>query len=477
MLTTLAFFPLGAALVLLVIPKDNVKVIYGLSILMTCIPLLMVLYLWPAFIEDATLSIQETTEWASTTGVTYVLGVDGVNLPFLTILTFLAVLASIIPGPSTGKGLGRRSAILLAWESSLLGAFLAQDYVLFLVFWALSTVPIYFLMERRKEENALAAAKTYTLSSLVSTTALAAGLLVLFSSLMEPVFVSGELNDLAATYLSPATQWWIFLAVFVACGLRLPIFPFHIWLPLTMSRLSTSTIMILVGGFIPLSIYCLLRFALAILSDAVSAFSLILALAGLANLLFGSLASLGTDDHHRKASYQIMIYTGTALLATATLTLDGINGALFTMLAMVLAIAYSMSVAVLVSRNANLDRWPLVLYGLDAALQLRLPGFVGFVGLALAFSAIFRSYRSLSLAVIGALLLTAIDYGRILSQILASPPPKESGVADSSWPSLTVGAGTVATLLILVSVVLGLRSELLLEVLTPAVNQIMPLLN
>ena len=171
-----------------------------------------------------------------------------------------------------------------------------------------------------------------------------------------------------------------------------------------MSRLSTSTIMILVGGFIPLSIYCLLRLFQPFYPMPSQPFPY----PGpqWSQSSFGLSSLFRHRYHHHKASYQIMIYTGTALLATATLTLDGINGALFTMLAMVLAIAYSMSVAVLVSRNANLDRWPLVLYGLDVALQLRLPGFVGFVGLVLAFSAIFRTYRSLSLAVIGALLLT-----------------------------------------------------------------------
>ena len=197
------------------------------------------------------------------------------------------------------------------------------------------------------------------------------------------------------TSLDPDTQWWVFLAVFIGCGLRIPIFPFHIWLRVSMERLPISAKILLVGGFLPLGLYGMLRFALVVLTDAAAAFAVVMAAAGAVNLIFGSLAALGGENPYQKAAYLVMSYTGIALLGTATLTTGGITGALFAILSLGLAVAFSLSIA---SPEAgfNCQRWALILHSLEAAQHLRLPGFAGFVGLFLVFTAVFKSFRPLS---------------------------------------------------------------------------------
>ena len=476
MLTTLVFFPSAAALLLMLAPRDNPRLLYKLNIAIACVPLVMVLLLWPPFLSNSVLSLLESRAWIPTIGASYALRIDGINLPFLTMITFLVAIANMLP-PIGDENLRKQSILLFFWETVLLGAFLSHDYVLFVMFWAASTVPIYYLMEAPSEPRELPTAKTYVFSSLLSIAALAIGLLILSASLEAPIFAVDELSDIVTTSLDPATQWWTFLAIFVGCSLRLPVFPMHIWLPLTLPRLPVAAGMVLVGGFIPLGIYGLLRFALAVLSDAIAAFTLVLAIAGVVNLIFGSLASLGTENRRRKAGYQTMAYTGIALLATATFTLGGISGALYTMIALGLAMAYSLALTVLTYPQDSPRGWPLLLYGLDAAQQLRLPGFAGFIGLLTAFSPIFRSFPKMSMSVIAALILMAIDYGRLLSEMLSTGPDDNIGAPRTSLSPLMAGAGLAASLLLFASVVLGFRPDLALQIIDPAIRQILPLLN
>ena len=124
-----------------------------------------------------------------------------------------------------GENLRKRGALLLIWEAALIGTFLAQDYILFLLFWAVSTVPIYFLMGPGLEDDKFPAVQSFVLSSLLSVMALGAGLLILSGSLGAASVAAEELASTVTTSLDPDTQWWVFLAVFIGCGLRIPIFP------------------------------------------------------------------------------------------------------------------------------------------------------------------------------------------------------------------------------------------------------------
>ena len=177
------------------------------------------------------------------------------------------------------------------------------------------------------------------------------GLLILSATVDTSTPTISELASSVVTHLDPDTQWWIFLAIFVGCSLRIPLFPFHIWLRLMISKLRPPAGILLVGGFIPLGVYTLLRFALAVLPDAVAAFTLVLAAAGIVNMLFCSLAALVTPNRQHKASYYVMGYTGTALLGMATLTVEGISGAFYTILSLGAAITFSLTLTYLTSND------------------------------------------------------------------------------------------------------------------------------
>lgn len=485
MLTTLTLFPIVAALLLVLTPNDKEKLIYSLNIALSLVPLVMLLMAGPLFSPpEQVLSLLESKEWIPQIGASYCLGLDGINLPFLGMLTFLAVIASLVP-PLPGENLKKRSILLLLWEATLIGAFLAQDYVLFLVFWAAGTAPLYFLLKPSLESPPMPAARCYVLSTLLSIVALGSGLLILTTSLNTTAFASDEVADAILTNLDPNTQWWVFLAVFLGCTLRIPIFPFHIWLRLTIGQLPLSAAILLVGGFIPLGVYTLMRFALLVLPDALIAFTLVLAASGAINLVFGSLAALGTTNRHHKTAYYIMGYTGMALLGMATLTTSGISGAFYTILALGTAITFSLMLSALSSVQGTPHGWPLVVHGLETAQQLRLPGFPGFIGLFLIFPTAFRHFSSLAFAIVGALFLLAIDYAQLLTEILEerqNQTPVEFESESSNTPDrqlLPIPGGAMAAVILLLgaSMLLGLKPELVLGVIEPAINQIMPLLN
>lgn len=471
---------MAAALLLVFAPENNQKLLYKLNIAVSLVPFIMVLQTWPMFsAPEPILSLLESKQWMPSIGASYSLGLDGINLPFVTLLTFLVVIASLIP-PLPGEDLRKRAILLLIWEAVLIGGFLAQDYVLFLMFWAAGTMPIYFLIEPSSDPDRLPTTRSYVLSALVSIVALAVGLLLLSASIDTTALAAEELAGTIITHLAPDTQWWVFLAIFMGCALRIPIFPFHIWLRLTISHIPVSAGILLVGGFVPLGIYTLLRFALLLLPDAVTAFTLVLGMAGAVNLLFGALAALGVDDRYQKAGYQSMVYAGIALLGLATNTIGGITGGLYAILALGAVIAFSLTLTYLISGQTSLRGWPLVLSGLETAQQLHLPGSPGFIGLSLVFSAVFGHFPRASLAIIAALFLIAIDYTRHLAGLLEGSHQKQAAKPtdsrETSWRPL-LGTGAAAMLLLGGSLLLGLRPELVLGVIEPAINQLMPPLN
>jgi len=487
-LTTLILFPVAAALLLALTPKNNPKLTYRLNLALSLIPLMMILQAWYRFSPtESTFAVVESKEWIPLVGATYSLGLDGVNLPFLVMLTFLTVIASLMP-PLAGENFKRKAVLTLVWEASLIGAFLAKDHILFLAFWAAGTIPVYFLLEPSSHKE-LPVGRSYVLASLISIVALGSGLLTLSASVNTAALATGgELADTITTSIDPDTQWWVFLAILIGCGLRIPIFPLHIWLRLTITQLPVSAGIMLIGGFIPVGIYALLAFALALLPDAVVAFRLVLAAAGAVNLLFGSLAALGTEDRHQKVTYHVMGYTGIALLGMATLTLSGMNGAFYTILSLGLAIAFSLTMISLAdpalglaSLKVNQKRWSLILRGLETAQQLRLPGFTGFIGLFLTLKAVLRHFPTLSLAIVVALLLIAIDYARLLAKILDESREKKAATSTNTssltWSSPLVPVGAATILLLSGAILLGQKPELILDVLEPAINQLMPLLD
>ena len=487
MLTTLVFSPLVGALLLMLAPRDNQRLLYKLNIAAALIPLALVLLLWPPFLSNTMLSLLESRPWIPTIGASYALRIDGLNLPFVTMIAFLVSIAALM-SIHTDTHARRRNILLLLWEITLFGAFMAWDYVLFILFWAAGTIPVYYFIETDLEpkgqgehrEGRLPKARTFVFSSLLSIVALASGLLILSASLEAPAFAVDDLVDLVTTNLSPTTQWWAFLSIFMGNALRLPIFPIHIWLPLTLPHLPIGAGMVLIGGFIPLGIYGLLRFAMTVLPDANAAYTVVLAMAGVVNLIFGSLAALGKEERLGKAGYQTMVYTGTALIATATFTVAGMNAALFTMLALGLAMAYTLVLNAPNCDQDGLKTWPLLFYALDAAQQLRLPGFPGFIGLSIAFSAAFRGLPKMSLSIIVALILIAIDYGRLLSALLGDG--HGSSEYSRSTPNLSLSClmtrtGAAAILLLAGSVALGSKPDIVIKIIEPAIRQIMPLLN
>ena len=475
--------PAAAALLLSFASKTEERVLYWLIIAASLVPFLMVMQAWPNFLSpgaaEPMVSLSETRDWIPAIGAAFSLGLDGLNLPFLALLTVIGLAANLIP-PMEGENLRKRGALLLIWEAALIGTFLAQDYILFLLFWAVSTVPIYFLMGPGLEDDKFPAVQSFVLSSLLSVMALGAGLLILSGSLGAASVAAEELASTVTTSLDPDTQWWVFLAVFIGCGLRIPIFPFHIWLRVSMERLPISAKILLVGGFLPLGLYGMLRFALVVLTDAAAAFAVVMAAAGAVNLIFGSLAALGGENPYQKAAYLVMSYTGIALLGTATLTTGGITGALFAILSLGLAVAFSLSIA---SPEAgfNCQRWALILHSLEAAQHLRLPGFAGFVGLFLVFTAVFKSFRPLSLLIFAALFLTAVDYARSLAALVERRAAHSEGAEANNNPlnsfaPLMTGAGAAAVLLLGGSILLGVKPDLVLAIVEPAVKGLMQFL-
>ncbi|NLK08122.1 MAG: hypothetical protein GX316_05415 [Firmicutes bacterium] len=468
MLATLMVSPLVGILLAVLTPKDKGRLAFRLSLASACVPLGLSILLWPPFMSGSILSLLESKPGIPVIGSAYILKLDGLNLVFVTIVAFL-VLISVLMSGLENDSRRRFDVLLFFWETALFGAFLAWDYRLFILFWVLSLVPIYIFL-KMNDQVPKHVSRLFICFSALGATALGTGLHYLWRSFEVPVSAGETLGNLIPINLDPAAQWWIFLAVFLGSALRMPIFPLHIWLPTVLPHLPRGAGIVLIGGSIPLGLYSLTRFAFAVLPDAGIAFAVFLAAVGVVNMLFGSLAAIGKDHSLGKAGYQAMVYVGTALVAASALTTAGLAAAFFTLVALGLGVAYSLILNPLTPKNLG-DEWPLVFHIIDAAKELRLPGFATYVGITLAFAEPVGGLYALRCIVFVTIGFIAIDYGRKLAALIK----KTQRTSFINFVKET-GFVTLAAVLVLAgSVALGNIPALIMNLVEPAVRRLMSL--
>ncbi len=330
-LTFLLILPLLGAAIIAVLPGQSSRLIRNTALLASAAALIMAWSLLLSFdTTTAGLQFAEQVDWNKQLGTSYALALDGISFPMVLLATLLCLI-SIMASSSIKEKVKGYYLLILLLESALLGVFMAQDWSLFYVFWELTLIPLFFLIDRWGAENRHTAALNFVLYTMGGSVFMLLSLLVLFDSTPGHSFAMTDM--MAASRALPAdTQLIIFLGFLIGFGVKMPIFPLHGWLPLAHVEAPSPISILLSGILLKMGSYGLIR-AATMLPDAVVALQPFLATLALISLIYGGLLAWRQSDLKKMIAYSSVSHMGVVLLGIAALNFSGLSGALMQMIA------------------------------------------------------------------------------------------------------------------------------------------------
>jgi NADH-quinone oxidoreductase subunit M len=330
LLSVVLFTPLAGLLVLLFLPSSNKTLIRvwaniaGLAGFLISLPLV-----WRFDKNASGFQMVEKADWIPSLGVKYMLGIDGISLLLVMLTTLMGFIAILSSWSAVEDRLKEYYAMFLLQQVGMIGVFLALDFFLFYVFWELVLVPMYFIIGVWGGPRKLYAAIKFFLYTLAGSVLMLLGILTLyFQHFQQFGFYSFEVSELMKLNLPMGLQQWVFWAFFLGFAIKVPMFPFHTWLPDAHVEAPTAGSVVLAAVLLKMGTYGFLRFSLPLLPQA-SITPLIvrtLVVLSIIGIVYGALVSLMQKDWKKLVAYSSVSHLGFCTLGIFALNPNGIAG-------------------------------------------------------------------------------------------------------------------------------------------------------
>jgi len=453
LLSWMTFAPVIGAAVIMFIPAERKEIIKTVAAAAAAVPLILAVQLYLNFDRgSATFQFIEHYTWIKSFHIEYFMAVDGLSVP-MVLLTALLSFICIIASWNIEKATKGYMALFLVLETGMMGVFVALDFFLFYVFWEVMLLPMYFLIGiwggPRKEYAAI----KFFLYTLAGSVLMLLAMIAFYFNVQNPVTGEHTFNMLYMMDQANHSAWLsltsvrhiIWIALFIGFAIKVPIFPFHTWLPDAHVEAPTAVSVILAGILLKMGTYGILRISYPILPDAALWFSLPLAILGAVNILYGACCAMAQSDMKKLVAYSSISHMGYVLLGMSAFTSQGINGAVFQMFnhGCITAMLF-LCVGVIYDRahHRQIDgfgglglQMPVYtsVFSLALFAALGLPGLSGFISEALVFLGAFPIYRTITIiSAIGIVIGAAYVLWMLQRVFLGPKNPKYDSLTDIS---------------------------------------------
>jgi NADH-quinone oxidoreductase subunit M len=486
LLSTIVFLPLLGALGLLAIPNRGGErnglvrqVALGISLVVFAVTLL----LWSRFDgTSADFQFIEKAAWIPAFGIEYHLGVDGISLWLLVLTGFLTPLALLSSWESVESNVKSFSFFVLTLQTGMLGVFVSLDLFLFYIFWDAMLIPMYFLIGIfGYDQRVYAAVKfiLYTMAGSVLMLIAIIGLAVIHAQ------VTGQYSfDVLRLYdlqLPRETQLWFFLAFALAFAIKVPLFPFHTWLPDAHVQAPTAGSVILAGVLLKMGTYGLIRFAFPLFPDAALQVAPYLGVLAVVGIIYGALVAMVQPDMKKLVAYSSVSHMGFIVLGICAANVQGMQGAIYQMLNhgvstgglfLIVGMLSDRRHTRLIAEYGGLKH---VMPKFVAAFlvitlsSIAMPGLNGFVGEFLALLGTYRWNPTLAAFAASGVILSAVYMLWMFQRVNYGPVtnPKNEGLPDLS-PREWAALGPT----IVMAIVMGVLPNFFLKPMEPAVDRL-----
>jgi len=462
-LTLITFIPLLGAVLILFVPSDEERTIKQIAILTSAIVLMLGTALWIGYDrQTGGLQFEEFAAWIPAIDVNYHMGVDGVSVPLVFLATLLTPLSLLYSAYTIKDRVKEYFLLFLLLETGLLGVFVSLDLVLFYLFWELGLVPMYFLIGiwgGPRREYAAVKFFLYTLAG--SVFMLLAILYVFFTvgSFSIPTAIANfeSMKPFATNFTSVSLAFW---GIFVAFAIKLPLWPFHTWLPDAHTEAPTAGSVMLAGVLLKLGAYGFVRILLPVFPSAFQYWAPLIAALAVISIVYGALVCVAQSDLKRLIAYSSVSHMGYVMLGIAAaafglgvagtetsraIALNGatlqmfnhgiITGALFLLVGVIYERAHTRELSAFGGLGAILPYF----YGfmlVAGFASLGLPGLAGFWGELLVFRGTFAIMPVYAVVGVLGIVFTAVYilWRIIQSMFLGEPNERWLNLPDMySW--------------------------------------------
>lgn len=494
-LTLMIFLPIVGMIVVALIPSRFSSQIKYISVITSLIVFLLSVLMYVYFDpETKDLQFVEQYVWIRAFNIEYFVGVDGLNVSLVILTALISLIACIASFGIERKVKGYFSMFLLLM-TGMLGTFVALDLFLFYIFWEVMLLPMYFLIGiwggPRKEYAAI----KFFLYTLFGSVLMLVGIIALYYNSQPTVLVDGTSashtfnimrlaseNDFstAVPLFGISFAKFVFILFFIGFAIKIPMFPFHTWLPDAHVEAPTPISVILAGILLKMGVYGILRVNYQILPEATLWAAPVVAVFGVINIVYAAFVCMAQEDLKRLIAYSSVSHMGFSLLAMSSFTEAGISGAVFQlfthgvispMLFLIAGVIYDRA------HHREIDKFGglaqimpeyAAFTGLAFMASLGLPGLCGFIAEALCLIGAFSAFKILTVISAVSVIITAAYYLWTMQRMFLG----HINERYIGYPDLNARERLTLYPLTLIIVVLGFYPMPILNIINPSIHSL-----
>jgi len=416
-LSWMTFFPVIGAAVIAFIPSERKEIIKTVAAAAAAVPLVLAVQLFMSF-DRGTSGFQfvEHYTWIKAFNIEYFMAIDGLSIP-MVLLTALLSFICVIASWGINKSVKGYFALFLILEAGMMGVFCALDFFLFFVFWEVMLLPMYFLIGVWGGPRREYAAIKFFIYTFAGGVLMLLAMIAFYLNVSNPDTGAHTFNMLHMFDQANHSPWLqltnirhiLWIGLFIGFAIKVPIFPFHTWLPDAHVEAPTAVSVILAGVLLKMGTYGILRISYPMLPDQAVWFSYALAVLGCINILYGAYCAMAQTDMKKLVAYSSVSHMGYVLLGMSAFTEAGINGAvlqmfnhgtitamMFLCVGVIYDRAHTREINAFGGLGLQMPRYMSV-FSLALFAALGLPGLSGFVSEAMIFMGVFPVHRTVAI--------------------------------------------------------------------------------